>query len=68
MSEQGQDLSNYDEDSDDKPIRLGYEGSDVTMIMRFVYLAFLIFAVIYVISNGVPSLREWLTNPPIDLF
>jgi len=57
----------YNEDQDEERIRLGYEGSDVTMIMRWAYLLFLLWSVHYVISNGVPSLREWLTNPPIDL-
>ncbi len=59
---------NYNEDQDTEPVSLGYEGSDVTMLMRFLYLAFLVFSIYYVISNGVPSLRQWLTNPPIQLF
>lgn len=63
-----QDRAQYDEDQEDKPVKLGYEGSEVTVIMRYAYLAFLIFSVYYVISNGVPSLKEWLTDPPIDLF
>ena len=57
----------FDEDQDHLPVSLGYEGSKVSTIMIFAFLAFLIFSIYYVLSNGVPSLQEWLNNPPIEL-
>jgi hypothetical protein len=61
-------LPNYDEDQDERPLRLGYEGSKVATIMIFAFLGFLIWSIYYMVSNGVPSLQEWLTDPPISLF
>jgi hypothetical protein len=61
-------LPNYDEDQDERPVRLGYEGSKVATIMIFAFLGFLIWSIWYMVSNGVPSLQEWLTDPPISLF
>jgi hypothetical protein len=61
-------LPYYDEDQDQRPVRLGYEGSKVATIMIFAFLAFLIWSIWYMVSNGVPSLQEWLTDPPISLF
>ena len=57
----------YDE-SDTEPVRIGYEGSEVSGFMRWAYLIFLAWGVYYVIRYGVPSLKEWLTNPPSSLF
>ncbi len=57
----------YDE-NDHEPVKLGYEGSQVSTVMRWVYLIFLIWGVYYVVRFGVPSLKEWLTNPPSSLF
>ncbi len=58
----------FDEDQECEPVRLGYEGSKVATIMIYAFLAFLVFSVYYVVSNGVPSLQEWLNDPPVDLF
>ena len=57
----------YDEDQEQRPVRLGYEGSRVATIMIFAFLFFIIWSIWYVVSNGVPSLQEWLNDPPIDL-
>ena len=57
----------YDEDQEDRPVKLGYEGSKVATIMIFAFLFFLIWSIWYVVYNGVPSLQEWLNDPPIHL-
>ena len=64
---QDQEPAFYDEDQNERPLRLGYEGSKVATIMIFAFLAFFIWSIWYVVSNGVPSLQEWLNDPPIDL-
>lgn len=37
-----------------------YKGNEIPKILKFVYVIFILWAVYYFVSNGMPDLSEWL--------
>lgn len=59
MAEQTQQQTN----EESTPV---YEGHVIPRWLLLVWLGFFVWGGFYIVKNVIPSLKQWLTNPPVQ--